>query len=195
MIDTVVRRAVGARLRTHRFSPRTRRARTFGAAGFAGVSVTLLAAELPTPAERHTESPSSRFAANTLVEGLVAVPVRFADAGSAAFLRPGDHIDVLAAEDTSTPVSSIPDPFVGRFPADPRQGINAAVDVTVLAAPTPDGFPRASGVAAGNFPHDLSGDVGLVFVAVDNATSAKLARDAVNGRLSYALHPPRPAPG
>jgi hypothetical protein len=195
MIDTTVRRAVGARLKTHRFSRRTRRARTLGAAGFAGVSVALLASEIPAPTARPAETPNLRFAANTLVDGMVAVPVRFADAGSAAFLRPGDRIDVLSTTDTGTAAGAVPDALIGRFPEEPRQGIHAAVDVTVLATPTPGDSPRGPGMSTGTPSRETSTEGGLVILAVDNATSADLARDAATGRLSYALHPARPSPG
>jgi hypothetical protein len=176
MIDTATaRRAVATRVSGRRRSPRSRRLRTLGAAGFAGVSVALLAAEHPDP----PPASASRFSANALVTGLVAVPVRFADPGSAAFLRPGDHIDVLAADDSGQASSrSVPDPLV---PVASDPGTAAATDVSVLEITGPGIGPTP--------PRTGSEDTGLVFLAVDNPTAARLARAAVRGHLSFALHP------
>jgi hypothetical protein len=177
MIDTATaRRTVAARVSGRRRSPRSRRLRTLGAAGFAGVSVALLAAEHPDP----PSSQVSRFSADALVTGLVAVPVRFADPGSAAFLRPGDHIDVLAADDSGPASShSVPDSLA---PVAPDPGTAAATDVSVLDITGPDRGPAPA--------RSAPEDGGLVVLAVDNATAARLARAAVHSRLSYALHPP-----
>jgi hypothetical protein len=108
---------------------------------------------------------------------MVAVPVRFADAGSAALLRPGDHIDVLTADDVpGAAAGAIPDGLAPPAPADSR----AATDVSVLeiTASAGDAF-NAAGPADGGQ---------LVYLAVDNATAARLARAAAHSRLSYALH-------
>ena len=176
MDTATARRTVAARVSGRRRSPRSRRLRTFGAAGFAGVSVALLAAEHPDP----PPAAVSRFSADTLVTGLVAVPVRFADPGSADYLRPGDHIDVLAADDSApAPSRSVPD---GLVPSTSDPGTTAATNVSVLeiAGPGRGATPLRSTPENG----------GLVLLAVDNATAARLARAAVHGRLSFALHSP-----
>ena len=63
--------------------------------------------------------------------GRVAVPVRIADADAVALLRPGDHIDLVAA--------------------DPRRGTAAyvATDVPVLALPEPSDHDGASSGLSG----------------------------------------------
>jgi Flp pilus assembly protein CpaB len=169
-----------ARVSGRRPSSRTRRLRVLGAAGFAGVSVAMLTAEHSVPPPRRPP----RFAAESLMSGLVAVPVRFADAGSAGYLRPGDRIDVLAARDASPgeppgllgpAPGSVPDPG----PAAPRGETAVALDVSVLEI--------ARAADAGSLTRSTPDDGGLVFLAVDNATAARLARAAVADRLSYAL--------
>ncbi|NUR24301.1 MAG: hypothetical protein HOV83_00325, partial [Catenulispora sp.] len=79
------RSKLAARIAGRRRTSRTRRLRVLGAAGFAGVSMALLSAEHSGPPPRRPP----RFAAEPLMSGLVAVPVRFADAGSAGYLRAG----------------------------------------------------------------------------------------------------------
>jgi hypothetical protein len=169
-----------ARISGRRPSSRTRRLRVLGAAGFAGVSMAMLTAEHSVPPPRRPP----RFAAESLLSGLVAVPVRFADAGSAGYLRPGDRIDVLAARDASPgepPGPSGPAPGSGPDPGPgaPRGETAVAVDVSVLEI--------AHAAEAGSLTRSAPEDGGLVFLAVDNATAARLARAAVADRLSYAL--------
>ena len=183
------RSAVSARSASHRFAPRTRRLRTIGAAGFAGVSVTLLAGELPGPPPVPDGLAAPRFSTKALVDGLVAVPVRFDDPASAAFLRPGDRVDVLAAEDRSSGLPSTPDKTAAPPSEETRQRDQAAVDVQVLSVgPTPD-TPGNPGFRGGNLPRTASGVEGLVLLAVDNATASRLAEAEARGRLSFALRP------
>jgi pilus assembly protein CpaB len=188
--SSAARSALAARFKIPRFSPRTRRLRTLGAAGFAGCSVALLASELPAPALSAAGLPAPRFAANTLVGGLVAVPVRFDDAGSAAFLRPGDHVDVYAARDLGGAPASVPDELVPARRDEPRQGDQAATDVSVVAVPARSGAAADTGFPGGNAPRSPSGVDGLVLLAVDNATASRLAEAAASGRLSFALRSP-----
>lgn len=173
---------LAARISGRRRSSRTRRLRIFGAAGFAGVSMALLTAEHSTPPSHRPP----RFAAESLMSSLVAVPVRFADVGSTGYLRPGDRIDVLAARDTGAgdpagppDAASAPVPRSGSAP--PRRDSAVAVDVPVLEI--------ARSPNAGSLTRSAPDDGGLVFLAVDNATAARLARAAVADRLSYALRP------
>ena len=96
----------------------------------------------------------------TLDDGLVATPVRIADATVAQLLRPGDVVDVLAA---STGRSAIP------------AARTAAAAVRVLAVPaTEDSGSFESGA--------------LVVLATTPATAALLARAAVTSRLSVTIH-------
>lgn len=92
--------------------------------------------------------------------GTVAVPVRFADAGAAAVVRAGDHIDVLATPpDGAGPTSVV------------------AADVLVLAVPA----------AADSGP---TSDGALVVIASTRDAATALARAGVGDRLSLALRNP-----
>ena len=90
-------------------------------------------------------------------EGLLAVPVRLADAASAALLHAGDRVDVLAA-------SSRP----GAAPS--AQVVAAAAQVLAVPAAV----------------HD-SGEGALVVLAATPQVAARLAAAAVSSRLSVAL--------
>lgn len=109
----------------------------------------------------------------TLAPGSVAVPVRFADAGAAALLRPGDRIDVLAAT-TPDPAHPPPDPAPpedeGARPANVVAG-----DVTVVAVHAAD--PSAPGAGA------------LVVLACPPAVARALAAASATGPLSPAIRP------
>jgi hypothetical protein len=91
--------------------------------------------------------------------GLVATPVRVADAASVALLRVGDRIDLVAAD----PEGRGAEPVARQAP--------------VIA------LPRAAAVE-----QDLQGG-GLVVVAVPQAEALTLARVAVSHVLSYVLSP------
>jgi Flp pilus assembly protein CpaB len=180
---TTTRPNLVARISGRRHSSRGRRLRVIGAAGFAGVSMALATAEHSAPPPRRPP----RFAAESLMSGLLAVPVRFADAGSTAYLRPGDRIDVLAARDAGPggppgpldPPPAASEPASDREAGPPRGETAVAVDVSVLEI--------AHSADAGSLTRSTPDDGGLVFLAVDNATAARLARAAVADRLSYAL--------
>ncbi len=89
--------------------------------------------------------------------GLVATPVRLADAAVVGLLRPGDRVDVLAA------------------PADPAQGGRttvAAADVPVLVVPAAD---------------PTSDEGALVVLATTARVAAVLAADATGQRLSVTI--------
>jgi pilus assembly protein CpaB len=100
---------------------------------------------------------------------LVAAPVRIADAGAARLLRPGDVIDVLAAD--------------------------AAGEGAGEAAVASEARLVASGVRVIALPHDdesaLSGDTfdggALVVLATTSQTAARLASAAVTARLSLTI--------
>jgi hypothetical protein len=99
-----------------------------------------------------------------LGSGLVAAPVRIADADAAALLRPADVVDVLAAGATAADGSA----------GDARL---VASSVQVLSVPRPDG---------GKFGADL-GDGALLLLATSAPTAARLAAAAVSDRLSVVL--------
>lgn len=89
--------------------------------------------------------------------GSLAVPVRLADAASAALLHAGDRVDVLAA---------------ATAPGGPAEAQVVAADTTVLAVPSavPDG-----------------GEGALVVLATDARVAQRLAAAAVSSRLSIVL--------
>lgn len=133
--------------------------------------------------------------------GAVAVPVRFADPGAAALLRPGDHVDVLAATDDPTAPT---DATAGTLPGNsalpghspptggtaPPGGTSApggtspsggarvvAADVVVLLVTPPQGATSL-------------GDGTLVVVACTPPVARALAAAATTARLSPALRAP-----
>lgn len=100
----------------------------------------------------------------SLGPGLVASPVRLVDLEVTALLRPGDRIDVLAATEGAATASVV------------------AASALVLAIPLadPDGSEGAQG----------AGPIGLVVVAVDRETAARLAASAASSALTATLLPP-----
>jgi Flp pilus assembly protein CpaB len=115
-----------------------------------------------------------RLAGRSLVarygDGLVAVPVRIADAASVRLLRPGDVVDVLAA--------GVAERGGGDAAGQPATARLVASAVPVLTVPT---VPRdALGV------NDPTGGA-LLVVATTDPTAARLAAAAVSQRLSVVL--------
>jgi Flp pilus assembly protein CpaB len=94
-----------------------------------------------------------------LPAGQVAAPVRLADLAVAALVRTGDHIDVLATPDGGT------------------AAVVVAPDALVLAA----GDQRA--------PPSADPSAGLLLVAVDAETAARLAAAATTSTLTVTLPP------
>jgi Flp pilus assembly protein CpaB len=101
-----------------------------------------------------------------LAAGTVAAPVRIADAESAALLRPGDVVDLLAA-------SAAPDAPTGEARL-------VASSVRVLLAPRQQRSGLTGGLSSG----------ALLLVATSASTAARLAAAAVTDRLSVVLHGP-----
>ena len=122
------------------------------------------------------------------VPGAVAVPVRLADAGAAALLRPGDRIDVLAAPAPAPAAHAPPAPAAPAVPAAPAPAAPA-----VPAAPAATARVVAAGVLVLAVPApDALGTAGtLVVVACPPDVARALAATAE--RLSPALLPPAPA--
>jgi Flp pilus assembly protein CpaB len=98
-----------------------------------------------------------------LAPGQVAAPVRLADLAVAALVRTGDRVDVLATA-----------------PEADRAEVVAA-DALVLAAGTPS-------EEAGTGAADPA--AGLLLVAVDGGTAARLAAAATSATLTVTLPPP-----
>jgi Flp pilus assembly protein CpaB len=131
---------------------------------------------------------------------VVAVPVRFADAGAVTLLRPGDRVDVLAAPPATSALAGMP-------VAPGMAGAPGAAGTPGVQGPSGDaGSPGASGavpearvvaavvvvlVVAAADPASL-GDGALVVVACSPAVARSLAGAAATERLSPALRaPPR----
>ena len=104
-----------------------------------------------------------RAAMTGLGIGLVATPVRIADAESVGLLRPGDVVDVLAAGAPEGPA--------------PGEARLMASGVRILTVPQ-----AASGRLVGSF-----GEGALVVVATTTETAARLAAASVTDRLSIVL--------
>ncbi|MDP9394239.1 MAG: Flp pilus assembly protein CpaB [Actinomycetota bacterium] len=115
-------------------------------------------------------------------EGLVAAPVRIADAGAAALLHTGDVVDVMAAaevgEARATDVEAGTDAPPNRY--DARV---VAERVRVVVAPSTGDDGALLGDAA-------FGEGALVVLATTPATAAALARSAVTARLSVVIRGP-----
>lgn len=92
----------------------------------------------------------------TLRPGRVLAPVRLADAGLAAVLRPGDLIDIVAADGQGGPATAV------------------AEGVRVITIPATDGTTTRPDSGAGV----------LVLVEVDGATALELARAGSRSSLS-----------
>jgi Flp pilus assembly protein CpaB len=116
-----------------------------------------------------------RFVSDALLDrlsgpGSVAAPVRIADAGEVALVRPGDHVDVLAA-----PASDTGSDRAGDRTSSRSQAVPVASNATVLSVPQ----AAPTGVADG----------GLVVLAVPSETARALAGAATSERLSLVLRP------
>lgn len=114
-----------------------------------------------------------RFLADGLLErlsgpGSVAAPVRIADAGEVALLRPGNRVDVLAAPTSDTTVR-------GSTTGGTADAATIASGAVVLSVPT----TSAAAVTDG----------GLVVLAVPADTARALAGAAATDRLSLVLRP------
>jgi Flp pilus assembly protein CpaB len=123
---------------------------------------------------------------------LVAAPVRLADAGAAALLRPGDLIDVLAAD----PPTELGAP---RGPERAARTVAVGARVALVPGGRADGARDAWDAGGPGGAEGLrrrarrrSGDAaggGLVVLAVPRSTAARLAQAAATSRLSVVLRP------
>ncbi|HEY7489054.1 MAG TPA: RcpC/CpaB family pilus assembly protein [Streptosporangiaceae bacterium] len=113
--------------------------------------------------------------------GLVAVPIRMADAGAVRLLHPGDHIDVLAA---ATPPGDAPDGL-------PAAGSDAGGKPTAWTRPVASSVPVvAIPPASGDnevTPINEPGDGALVVVAARRDQAATLAAFAGGARLTFVI--------
>ena len=133
---------------------------------------------------------------------VVAVPVRFADEGAAAVLRPGDRIDVLAARAgapfADPPLGDMPagggSPPPARAPTGPEgvaaRVVAADVLVVLVASPSLDAGTGGAGPAGPGTP---AGDGTLVVVVCTPDVARALAAAAATDRLSPTLRRSSPA--
>jgi Flp pilus assembly protein CpaB len=113
--------------------------------------------------------------------GLVAAPIRLADAQSAALVRPGDRIDVIAAAGQDAPVD---DTGAAGYPSDPTGAAATsettahavAVGVRVLLVPAPGQAQDNAGA--------------LLVLAVSPGTARDLAAASARGPLSLVIERP-----
>lgn len=125
---------------------------------------TLVGRLLAAPVRRGEPLTDVRLAGAGLLDAgdtdLLAVPVRLADAATAALLHAGDHVDVLAA---------------ATSPGAAAQAQVVVDDAQVLAVPA---------------TAQDSGDGALVVLAADAEVARRLAAAAVSSRLSVAVRSP-----
>lgn len=120
--------------------------------------------------------------------GHVAMPVRLDDPAEASFLRPGDHVDVLAARRTAELIT----PGAEAGNSSTTNGAEVvARNVVVLAIPG-SGASGASAGTTGLLGGAGTGDAGgsVLVVSVAQAQAAEIAGAAANARLSVVLRPP-----
>jgi hypothetical protein len=129
----------------------------------------------------------------------VEAPVRIADAATVRLLRPGDRVDVIAAEETAAGgearvvarkalVTRVPEPLDGGLGGLGASAPDGTADVTGEA-------DTAGGVeVAGGF--DVAGEAGLpggvdggalVVLSVPPSTAARLAGASATARLAVTL--------
>jgi Flp pilus assembly protein CpaB len=136
------------------------------------------------PVRRGEPLTDRRFVGPSLLagfgDGLVAVPVRLADPGALAVLRPGDLVDVLAARPAGDP--TLADSLTAPDRASPP-GLAAVVaaGVRVIAVPAAGANVEDSIGAASTV---LGGDGALVILATTPQAAQRLAAAAVTSSLS-----------
>jgi len=136
------------------------------------------------PVRRGEPLTDRRFVGPSLLagfgDGLVAVPVRLADPGILAVLRPGDLVDVLAARPAGD--SSLADsPTAPDDGTPPGLAAVVASGVRVIAVPAASANVEDSfGAASTSF----GGDGALVVLATTPQAAQRLAAAAVSSSLS-----------
>ncbi|MEI6622779.1 MAG: Flp pilus assembly protein CpaB [Actinomycetes bacterium] len=115
-------------------------------------------------------------------KGAVAAPVRLADAGEAALLKPGDFVDVLAA--TAPGVG-------GGGTREAGEVRTVANSVQVIVVPDSTSGTGGGLLGGGSRAPTRTGEAdSMVVLAVDSATASALAGAAATSRLSVVLRPP-----
>lgn len=120
---------------------------------------------------------------------LVAISVRLADSGEAKLLRPGDHLDLLAARGVG------PGDTTGAA-ATPAETV--AANVRLLAVPGQDDHGSEGLLGSGSGSGAGLGEGAMIVIAVDPVAARRIAAAAATSRLSTVLRPvlatPSPTP-
>jgi Flp pilus assembly protein CpaB len=136
------------------------------------------------PVRRGEPLTDRRFLGPSLLAGfgddLVAVPVRLADPGVLAVLRPGDLVDVLAARPAGDPTLA-DSPTAADHASPPDLAAVVAAGVRVIAVPAASANVEDSLGAASS---GLGGDGALVILATTPQAAQRLAAAAVTSSLS-----------
>ncbi len=111
--------------------------------------------------------------------GRVVLPLRLADAGSAALLRPGDRVDLLAADLQGGAAGT------AGLAGPPGVAAPLAPQVDVVTVPAAGGDDLAAGAATGGA---LPGR--LVVVAVDPADAGAVAQASAAGFVTFTWSAP-----
>ncbi|MFJ5808318.1 hypothetical protein OG906_20035 [Streptomyces sp. NBC_01426] len=109
-----------------------RRRRRVGAAGLAVVAALLTVGGTQARASRGGAPPEAK--PPPAVVRMVSAPVRIADAATVRLLRPGDRVDVVAAERASPPRVVAVAARVAEVP-EPEQGVGDGGALVVLSVP------------------------------------------------------------
>ncbi|MEU2059787.1 RcpC/CpaB family pilus assembly protein [Streptomyces sp. NPDC013455] len=180
----------GGRYRLERLVRHRRRA---VAAGLAVTAAALVAAGPGTGPEPHgaerphghrATEPARRQVTAEPVD-MVAAPVRIADAATVRLLRPGDRVDVIAAQD----------PPVGGGVHVPGEGVRVSGDgvrvlargVRVTKVPRPPDGSAGTGAAGSTAGGSLVESGALVVLSVPRTEAARLVGVGATARLAVTL--------
>ncbi|WP_239590128.1 RcpC/CpaB family pilus assembly protein [Streptomyces aureoverticillatus] len=172
----------GGRRRLRRLMRHRRRAM---AAGLAMTAAALAATGPPAPGQaRPRDSAASMAAEERGGDGvgqrprraarLVTAPVRIADAATVRLLRPGDRVDVVAADG-----SGVGGPGAGSAGSAGSAGAGGAVARVVAAGARVSAVPES--------PDSAAEGGALVVLSVPRATAARLAGASATARLAVTL--------
>jgi hypothetical protein len=148
-------------------APHLRRRLLAGILAAAGVLLALSAVRQPAAKVPVAAAPVRTTSISGLATGLVAAPVRLADAGVAPLLHPGIWVDVLVAGSTSD------------------TGAPAAAEATVVASDVQ--VLSVQQAAAGSASTSSTSGGTLVVLAVSRGDALALAGGEASGRLSVSL--------
>ncbi|MFD3654090.1 RcpC/CpaB family pilus assembly protein [Streptomyces sp. NPDC058620] len=152
----------------HRLRRALRRQRRAMAAGLALTAAALAASGL-SASGLSASGPGGEAGATAGVPGtaerqarLVSAPVRIADAATVRLLRPGDHVDVIAADDADSDARVV------------------AKGVRVASVPRPAGDTASDGLPG-------QGGGALVVLSVERDIATALAGAGASGQLAVAV--------